>query len=285
MSQYRFSSAQRYAIFLVHGMKCYLCGVPLDLASMAVDHVVPERLLATPSLLNAAKSDLGLPASFDLNSFENWMPACDSCNTRKAALQFRPSLLLQVTLQHLAEKADKARRLSDEVVSTRRVSIALSDLERAQESCGTFAGPIRVRLLALLGFATERSLVPRGQPLRLTPSFRLVVTTVEDATRWGATHWSRPPREPGEPALVVLFRAERGECVECGLIQRVFQPINQEGGGDPVCDVCLSTLDWMPPVALGDLPTHVTEAPAVDVTVVEAEQGAAADVGRAAGSA
>jgi hypothetical protein len=68
-----------------------------------------------------------------------------------------------------------------------------------------------------------------------------------------------PPREPGDPALVVLFRAEQGACVECGLIQRVFQPINQEGGGDPICDVCLSVLDWMPPVALGGLPTHVTE--------------------------
>lgn len=260
MSQYRFSSAQRYAIFLVHGMKCYLCGVPLDLTSMAVDHVVPEHLLATPSLLDAAKSELGLPASFDLNSFENWMPACNSCNGRKAALQFTPSLLLQVTLQHLAKKADKARRFCDEVVSTRRVSIALNALERVQESGRTLAGPVRVRLLALLEFAAERALVPKGQPLRLTQSFRLVATTVDDATRWGATHWSMPPREPGEPALVVLFRAERGACVECGLIQRVFQPINQEGGGDPVCDVCLSTLDWMPPVTLGDLPTHVTQA-------------------------
>jgi hypothetical protein len=260
MSRYRFSSEQRYAIFLVHGMKCYLCGAPLDLTSMEVDHVLPEHLLATPSLFDAAKSALGLPASFDLNSFENWMPACSSCNGKKSALQFEPSLLIQVVLQHLAEKADKARRLCDEVVGTRRVSIALSALERAQESGRSFDGSIRERLLTLLNFASEREFVPRGQPLRLTQSFRLVVTTVEDATRWGATHWSIPPREPGEPALVVLFRAERGECVECGLVQRVFQPINQEGGGDPICDVCLSNLDWMAPVTLGDLPTHVTQA-------------------------
>lgn len=213
------------------------------------------------------------------------MPACNSCNGRKAGLQFTPSLLLQVTLQHLATKADKARRVCDEVVSTRRVSIALNDLERAQESGWILAEPLRVRLLALLEFAAERALVPSGQPLRLTQSFRLVATTVDDATRWGATHWSMPPREPGEPALVVLFRAERGACVECGFIQRVFQPINQEGGGDPLCDVCLSTLDWMPPVALGDLPTHVAQASPVDFTVIEAEPGAAADVGRDAGSA
>ena len=261
MSQYKFSSAQRYAIFLVHGMKCYLCGAPLDLTSMVVDHVLPERLLAAPSQFDAAKLALGLPASFDLNSFENWMPACGQCNGKKAALQFAPSLLIQAELQQLSEKANKARRLCEEVVGTRRVSTALSALERAQEGGRSLDPPERDRLLALLRFASDRELVPRGQSLRLTQSLQLVATTVEDATRWGATHWSMPPREPGEAALVVLFRAERGECVECGLIQRVFQPINQEGGGDLICDVCLSSLDWMPPVTLGDLPTHVTQRP------------------------
>ena len=285
MSQYRFSKAQRYAIFLAHGRKCYLCEVPLDLASMVVDHVVPERLLATPPLLNAAKSELGLPAAFDLNSFENWMPACGSCNGKKAALQFKPSLLLQTTLQHLAERADKARQYCNEVVGNGRVSIALNALERAQESGRAFLGSERLQLLALLEFATGRALIPKGQPLRLTQSFQLVATTVEDATCWGATHWSMPPREPGEPALVVLFQAEQGACIQCGLVQQVFQPINQEGGGDPICDACLSTLDWMPPVVLGDLPTHVTQASPVDVAVVEAKLGTAPDVSRDADSA
>ncbi|VVD26529.1 hypothetical protein [Paraburkholderia dioscoreae] len=260
MSRYKFSSAQRYAIFLVHGMKCYMCRIPLDLTSMVVEHVLPEHLIKSPSLFNAAKSTLGLPASFDLNSFENWMPACSSCNGKKAALHFEPSLLIQVELQNLAKKADKARRLCDEVVSARQVSIALNVLEQAQESGRRFEESIWERLFVLLRFASARELVPKGQPLRLTQSFQLLTTTVEAATRWGATHWSIPPREPGEPALVVLFRAERRECVECGLITQVFQPINQEGGGDPICGVCLSNLDWMDPVTLGDLPTHVTQA-------------------------
>jgi hypothetical protein len=113
------------------------------------------------------------------------MPACGPCDGKKAALQFEPSLLIQVELQRLAESADQARRLCNEVVSSRRVSIALTALERAQESGRDFDGPARDRLLALLGFAAERELVPRGQPLRLTESLRLVATTVEDATRWG----------------------------------------------------------------------------------------------------
>lgn len=258
MSQYKFSSAERYAIFLTHGMKCYLCGVPLDLTSMAVDHVIPEHLLATPSLLESAKSTLGLPAQFNLNSFENWMPACGSCNSKKAAIQFNPSPLIQVELQSLSEKAEKARRLCNEIVSSRKISNALNVLARAQESGERFDITTCDRWKDLLRFASEHELVDRGQPLRLTQSIRLVTTTLEDATHWGATHWSMPPRDPGEPALVVLFRAERGQCVECGLIQRVFQPINQEAGGDPICGVCISLLDWIPPVTLGDFPTQVS---------------------------
>lgn len=258
MSHYKFSSAQRYAIFLTHGMKCYLCEVPLDLTSMTVDHVIPEHLLATPLLFETTKSALGLPASFDLNSFENWLPACGSCNRKKGALQFTPSLLIQVAMQRLAKRADTARRHCDEIVSSQKVSSSLNVLKRALESGRSFNDSAQEQLAALLRFASERGLLPRGQPLRLTQSFRLVATTVEDAAHWGATHWSMPPRESGEPALVVLFRAEQGECVECSLIQRVYQPINQEGGGDPICSVCLSILDWIPPVNLGDLPTHVT---------------------------
>jgi hypothetical protein len=260
MSKYRFTSAERYAIFLTHGMKCYLCGTPLDLNSMAVDHVVPEHLLATPAEFEAAKLALGLPNSFDLNSFENWMPACGACNGKKSGLQFHPSLLVQLALQNAAAKAEKGRRTCEDVVSQRQVSMALTALERMQESGQGFDIKTRDRLLALVRFASERGLVPTGQPLRLTDTIRLIPTTVEDASSWGVTHWSMPPREPGEPTLVVLFQAEQGECVECGLNDRVFQPINQDGGGDPICAFCLAKLDWMPPVGLGELPTHVTYA-------------------------
>ncbi|MFG0541588.1 HNH endonuclease [Pseudomonas sp. YQ_5] len=256
MSRYKFSSAERWAIFLVHGMKCYLCNIPIDLSTMVVDHVLPECLLDSPSACSAAKSKLGLPASFDLNSFENWLPACSVCNGTKSSVQFEPSPLIQVLLQKLAAKADEAHRISSKVVRDRQVANALNVLERAYESGVMLEEKARERLSVLWQFASVQELVDNGQPLRLTPSFYLVTTTVKDALDWGATHWSIPPREPGEPSLVVLFRAERGECVDCGMIQRVFQPINQEGGGDAICAVCLSSLDWMSPVALGDLPTH-----------------------------
>jgi hypothetical protein len=150
MSRYKFSSAQRYAIFLVHGMKCYMCKKPLDLTSMVVDHILPEHLLQKPSLLQVAQSALGLSASFEINSFHNWLPACSVCNSKKSGLEFEPSPLIQVELQHLANKADKARRLCEEVIGTRRVSLALSVLEQALLSGLKFEGAIQEQFSALL---------------------------------------------------------------------------------------------------------------------------------------
>ncbi|MGY3326260.1 hypothetical protein [Pseudomonas sp. TE3911] len=246
---------------------------------MVVDHVLPEYLLGKPSLLDAAKTSLGLADSFEVNSFENWMPACSACNGTKSSIQFEPSLIVQVLLQKLAKKAGKARKLCEELISDRKVANALNVLERAQESGWKFEGTARDKLLVLLKFASLRALVRNGQPLRLTPLFQLVTTTVADATQWGATHWSLPPREPGEPSLVVLFRAEQGECDACGLSHQVYQPINQEGGGDSICGVCLSELDWMDPVILGDLPTHVANPAASENSVlgVKAESTGAPD--------
>ena len=258
-SKYKFSSAQRWAVFLTHGRKCHLCNRPLDFESMEVDHIIPEHLISDPTALATVKSALGRPDSFELNSFENWMPACSICNNDKAGLIFDPSLLIQATLQNAAAKAEGARLLCDKAVNSRKLSEALNTLERFHESGQNLDELARKRMLGLLRFALEHAHLPKGQPLQLTQSFQLVATTVEKAKDWGVTHWSMPPREIGEPALVVLFRAEQGECVECGLHRRIFQPINQEGGGDPICDECLSALDWVPPVNLGDLPTHVTE--------------------------
>lgn len=93
-------------------------------------------------------------------------------------------------LQRLSENAVKARRLCNEIVSSRKISNAINVLARAQE----IDIATRDRLKDLLRFASEHELVERGQPLRLSQSMRLVATTVENATHWvGSTHWSMLP--------------------------------------------------------------------------------------------
>ncbi len=260
MSMYKFTTAQRYAIFLNHGMKCYMCGRPLDLTSMEVDHILPERLLKDDVQFGITRSIFGLEDSFDIDSYENWMPACGPCNLKKGQTEFAPTPLIQIELQKAAKKAAKTSAIAAKAVNNRQVSLALGALEKAHESGQDFDEETRRRLSDIVQFSSEQGLIPKGQPFMFTQSYQLRTTTVEDARSWGVTHWSIPPFEQGEAALVVLLREEelQNGCSVCGSMQRVFQPINQEGGPDPACMECISAMGWMPPVALGDLPTHIT---------------------------
>lgn len=42
MAKHRFAAAERYAVFIAHGEKCYLCHRPVTIRTMEVDHIVPE---------------------------------------------------------------------------------------------------------------------------------------------------------------------------------------------------------------------------------------------------
>jgi hypothetical protein len=44
MGKYRFSYAQRYALWRAYDMKCFYCEKPLDFRNMTIDHVLPEHL-------------------------------------------------------------------------------------------------------------------------------------------------------------------------------------------------------------------------------------------------
>ena len=50
LSKYSFGAEERYAVYTVHGERCYLCGKPIDFASMEVDHVIPGSLLGSKGL-------------------------------------------------------------------------------------------------------------------------------------------------------------------------------------------------------------------------------------------
>ena len=133
LSSYRFSDTERYAVYSVHGPSCYIGGSPLTLSTMHVDHVIPEKLLSDTGKLAKALKDLGLPADFQINSYENWMPSCAPCNLAKSGTVFNPSLKVQLALQKAAKHAESARILASEIVTKRKLSRALNTIMRAED--------------------------------------------------------------------------------------------------------------------------------------------------------
>lgn len=169
MSTYKFKPSERYAVYTTHGDVCYLCRKPIDMVTFQVDHIIPEHLKNDFDELKLIFESYGLPENFDLNSFENWLPACQQCNNSKSGRQFIAIPIIAVQLQQASEKANKARELNDETKSTQKVARAITILETAHQQ-GTL-GEIEIsHLRPLLEFHQEhRDHERTSMPINLTP--------------------------------------------------------------------------------------------------------------------
>jgi hypothetical protein len=96
---------------------------------MQIDHLVPESLENDPERLAEVVQMLGLPKTFDVNSFENWLPICAPHNLEKGAIVFEPSELIQMRLQKLALKAGRARKAAERLTSNPKIAEAAAVLE------------------------------------------------------------------------------------------------------------------------------------------------------------
>ena len=105
MPKYDFKEAERQAVFTVHGPRCYICNGLVTMKTLEVDHVIPESLKNKADRLTEVLKLFACPPDFNVNSFENWLPACRPCNGKKLDMEWRPSPLIQMHLQRAAAKA------------------------------------------------------------------------------------------------------------------------------------------------------------------------------------
>jgi len=171
MSTYKFSPAERAAIYSIHGEKCYLCGTPINLKTMEVDHILPESLIGKPEGMQAALNAFSLTTDFDINSFDNWLPACRPCNGTKKDLVFEATPIIQAQLQRAIAKAPTAKKLAAETVTKRKIANALNVLERAQDDGKLDAETIQT----LFEFISQhRQPDLEGKPILLTPLYEIL---------------------------------------------------------------------------------------------------------------
>jgi hypothetical protein len=169
MGKRSFTNAERYAVYTVHGERCYLCSKPIDLVTMEVDHIIPESLLKDPIGLAKVLRDFGLSEDFDVQSPSNWLPACRPCNNKKRSHILKPSPILQRELERAAARAGDVGRLSREVVRRQQVTVALSILQRAADD-GQLEESGEAAIRALVGFHVgQRESDAVGKPMLLTP--------------------------------------------------------------------------------------------------------------------
>lgn len=171
MSNYKFTPAERAAIYSIHGERCYLCEQPINLKTMEVDHILPESLLAKPEELKAALDAFDLPQSFDINSYGNWLPACRACNRAKKDRIFNPTPIIQICLQQSLAKAAVAQQLAEETLSQRKIANALNVLERAHDD-----GKLDEEVIQILAefLSRQRAIDMVDRPLLLSPIYEVL---------------------------------------------------------------------------------------------------------------
>lgn len=98
------------------------------LRETTIDHVIPESLLDNPVELAKVKRAYALPATFDINSFENWLPAHDRCNRSKSNKVFDPAPILLDVLRTMARKAPELRAAEARLLAQRKVDDLLGKL-------------------------------------------------------------------------------------------------------------------------------------------------------------
>ncbi len=174
MTKRRFSDAERYAVYTVHGEKCYMCREPIDLLTMEVDHIIPETLLEDPRRLATILAEYGLPVDFDLQSFANWQPACGPCNNRKRSSVFNPTPRIQLELQIAEEKAPKAAALAAERVNAQKASKAWNTIKRAA-AAGVLSESISADIMEFVSYhAPRREPEVASEPMQITPLIQVL---------------------------------------------------------------------------------------------------------------
>jgi 5-methylcytosine-specific restriction endonuclease McrA len=133
MNKHKFTDAERFAVWLCHGKKCYWCGEPMRYRESTVDHVLPEHLLEKPEQLKKELLEYGLPSDFKLNSFGNWLPCHDKCNKSKGGKVMETVPLTKAILDKLIRKEPAVKKAAERIGTDVNKDKILGDISAALE--------------------------------------------------------------------------------------------------------------------------------------------------------
>ena len=236
---------ERRAIWQVHGKRCAYCRDPLSFAEAEIDHVLPESLAKNADEWHRIRSEQGLTDDFDIDGFENLLPSCRPCNSRKSgtplalgrtaielgvAGRAKPQVLALVRRFIEHDKVDKLRfalasALDSGKLSERDVSRLIS---QARNDSGVFrlsSIPWLIRDQAIDWTELARSAAQASGPARFSP-------TAWPRRRARALRRARRPRRPGRWARAWSGRS----CTRrCGRRSPPCRPGSGPSGGTARC--------------------------------------------------
>jgi hypothetical protein len=221
---------------MAHGAICYLCHEPIDFMSMEVDHILPERLLESADELAELRKAFALESTFDINSFENWLPSCWRCNRQKAGRTFAAVPIFAIQLDRARTKAPEAKKIAQKVVSDRQLGNALATITLAVEAGDLSAqrlAPVAEMYLSAHPEAVRQMLDERDRRAGLVTEYTM-----------GFQSMPQPYLELRlTPFAKILYTSGRINIVSTPLGVG-FQPTNQFPDASFYCGHCGSLGPW-----------------------------------------
>ena len=89
MSDQKISAVVREALWIAYGRRCAYTHELVDLASMHVDHIVPQSVTSNAEEFESLKREYGLSATFDALGLENLLPTKAGANLQKGGTGLR----------------------------------------------------------------------------------------------------------------------------------------------------------------------------------------------------
>lgn len=132
--KYKFTVAQRYSVWMHHEKRCWFCKEPLGFREATVDHVIPESLLSEPERLMKVIADYDLPIWFQINSYENWLPAHGYCNQTKSSGVFSMTPSYRPIFERLIRRANEVKRTAEAIGRDQKKAKVLTSLLTALEA-------------------------------------------------------------------------------------------------------------------------------------------------------
>lgn len=209
-SKKRFSTTESAAVWLAYDGICTLCETPIvDLRTNTIDHVLPESLQSKPVEFEQIRKLYGLPDNFDLNDFENWIPAHSRCNSRKGQLVFEGVQAMAMILARARRMGQKAKGIYHRMLQERDFASAIATLDYQVSSSAPTIGQLSIlrQLIetAEINAAAEAQLLvdPDRWKVVLIKPWGMVVVT--DGKHFGDTILRSAPED----------MKERWECTHC----------------------------------------------------------------------
>lgn len=206
MSKYQFRDIERLVVYTIHNEKCYICNIPIDYKNMEVDHILPENLLDDLNRMEEIIKLYKLPKTFKINSYNNWLPSCSTCNNKKRNLIFEPTLLIQLQLQETQKKYSKAIEFEKKVSSSKQISKAIQVLKIAFLDDALTQDGYNELFPLFDSIYAQREPDIQNDPLRLSPTVEIILDSSDKYVLKGAFGIGTRPK----------YNQEKIFCLNCG---------------------------------------------------------------------